>query len=229
MKHVLQSLLMTTVLTLPTAFASDQIPGFNESTTNALATAESNPKLSITAADRYELTANQLNATPYDSLSAANRLKDLGSKYYAEVAILYEKCANHPTAKPEDILNAGMGLASLRFNAGAVWYSLGITDRAAALFELIANRKDVTPQDIIKAGEGFDSLGLTDRAAAVYELIANRKDAHIYDIRLAADKLRNLGVRLREHLTQYGVTHFNEYKYADRADALLRARRVSRY
>jgi hypothetical protein len=53
---------MTTVFTLPTAFASDQISPFpDESTTSAFVTPESNPQISVTAQLENMLTKDSFD------------------------------------------------------------------------------------------------------------------------------------------------------------------------
>ncbi len=209
MKHTLQSLLMTTVLTLPTAFASDQISPFSyESTTNALATPESNPQVSVTAQFKSMLTKDSfdevLNATFATELWTKKISKD-------ECTALVALINKHPTFTddqkhilqgllPNATSDAICLTASEFSNLGSISPAESAErakhhERAAALYEKSADYPDAAPSYIQLIADVLSSFGSDyhDRAAALYEKSADHQDVTPFYIRLAADVLSLLG------------------------------------
>jgi tetratricopeptide (TPR) repeat protein len=199
MKHVLQSLLMTTVLTLPTAFATDQMPGFNESTTNALATAESNPKLSLTAQIQSMLINDPLDKilnTAFTTELWQKKISD--DEHKALVTFIKGSITSNtrrfilegilPNASPYARLWAAQSLKAL----GSKYH-----DRAAVLFEKSADYP--TPgsgmvANILTAADALKQLGLADRALTLYKKAADYPTDTVQDTRSVTDNLKALGL-----------------------------------
>jgi hypothetical protein len=173
MKHTLQSLLLTTVLTLPTAFASDQISPFSyESTTNALATPESNPQVSVTAQFKNMLTKDSfdgvLNATFATKLWTKKISKD-------ECTALVAFINKHPTFT-DDQKHILQGLLP---NA--------TSDAICLTASEFSNLGSISP------AESAERAKHHDRAAVLYEKSADYPAAPSKDIRKAAGGLKTLG------------------------------------
>ena len=197
MKYTLQSLLITTVLALPTVFGSEPLSGFeDESTTDALATPESNPQVSVTAQFKNMLTNDSfddiLNAAfdiaLWTMLMTPTQHTDLvvaineHRTFIADEKIILKGLL--PNATPTVIECAADKLS---------WCGTAYHHKTEALYKLSANHPDATPENIREAAYGLDYLGFTDSAAALYKLSAKHAFATAADIRLAASGLQALG------------------------------------
>jgi hypothetical protein len=211
MKHILQSLLMTTVLTLPTAFASDQMSAFDKSTTDALATPESNPQ--VKAQLEVQLTKDSFDNPALNAM----KLKMLISTYKALVALINkyptftarQKLVEDllPNATPIHIRDVADGLRILGLNypAGSDEYN-EYHHSAQTVYDGLTSYGGETPHDMIARASGFQglvcgyfftepskSVEYSERAAELYELAANHATATVRNILTAADELKFLG------------------------------------
>ncbi len=211
MKHILQSLLMTTVLTLPTAFASDQMSAFDKSTTDALATPESNPQ--VKAQLEVQLTKDSFDNPALNAM----KLKMLISTYKALVALINkyptftarQKLVEDllPNATPIHIRDVADGLRILGLNypAGSDEYN-EYHHSAQTVYDGLTSYGGETPHDMIARASGFQglvcgyfftepskSVEYSERAAELYELAANHATATVEDILYAANQLYLIG------------------------------------
>ncbi|QOL20417.1 hypothetical protein [Candidatus Bodocaedibacter vickermanii] len=159
MAHTFKSLLITSVLTLPSIFAANELDvvaaaGAHSAGVAAVPVAalpgttpeglrkEGNELFKSGQRDRaaelFEKSANLSDATPIDIRQAAFGMRGLGSDFHDRTAALYEKSANHPSATQLDRKMAVVALIHL----GVDFYA-----RAVVVCEQIANHPDAEPQD----------------------------------------------------------------------------------
>jgi hypothetical protein len=202
---------MTTVLTLPTAFASDQMSAFDKSTTDALATPESNPQ--VKAQLEVQLTKDSFDNPALNAM----KLKMLISTYKALVALINkyptftarQKLVEDllPNATPIHIRDVADGLRILGLNypAGSDEYN-EYHHSAQTVYDGLTSYGGETPHDMIARASGFQglvcgyfftepskSVEYSERAAELYELAANHATATVRNILTAADELKFLG------------------------------------
>ncbi|QOL20416.1 hypothetical protein [Candidatus Bodocaedibacter vickermanii] len=172
MTHTFKSLLITTVLTLPSAFGAAELH------VTAAAAGPHSAEIAAVAVARH------LVATPEGMRRKVDQLVRSGQK---EKAVeLLEEFANHPDATLKDIRSAGWSISILG----------GGDEKAVVLFERAANHPDATPEYIFDAASGMYDLGPSFylRVAELLEKSANLPDAAPVDIQNAAYGLYSLGV-----------------------------------
>jgi hypothetical protein len=220
MKHILQSLLLTTVLTLPTAFGSDQMSAFDESTTSAFVTRESNSQVSVKAQLEAQLKKDSFN----DILNAAFASELWAKKISnhernALLDLVYKdpKFTPHQRYVLQGLLSNATPLeiqcAANHLKVLGSKYPEGSNERtkyhtsACTLFKQLTEQEGETSDDMFYKTIGLSSLGsfspagsperadYNDRAAALHEKSAHDQNATLHDILSAADGLKYLGAK----------------------------------
>jgi hypothetical protein len=218
MKHTLQLLLITTVLTLPTTFGSEfdaPLAPVDHSETRVAVISKSNHTAStqascgvIKASTLFDKDLNSLwdqrPTMTTDEYTALVATINNNSTYSNDEKNLLKGLL--PNATPTEIRLAARILSTFgsiypqRSNERAKHHT-----KAAKLFEQAANHKNITPNQILIAAYELGVLGYKypersdertnyhDRAAGLYEQFANRHGATPREIQLTSLKLRNLG------------------------------------
>ena len=192
MNHTLQSLLITSMLTIPTVFAShDSLLATNSDTQPAAAATACRLPM------RPELIAPALikKADSFRYLGMSTKDSEEKLRFHTESAKLYEDAAKHAVF-PEFIRRAANNVSCL---------VAPVSDRALPLFELFLNKSDVTPWHIRDAADTLNNFKGTHgsnsaerlrhikKVIKLFELSTTHLESTLRDTFYAADKLRIFG------------------------------------
>jgi hypothetical protein len=219
MNHTLKSLLITSMLTIPTVFAShDSLFGTNsDAQPAAAATALGQPTL-VQQTDVPALLkeADRLRNLKTSTMDSAEKIR-----LHTASADLYETAAKHPNATPEFIRQAANNVSCL---------VAPISDRALPLFELFVNSSGVTPLHIQAAADTLNNwkikhavhsddtsyarLQHIKKVIKLFEFSTTHPKSTLEDILKAADKLG-------EFEKQERLRRYEEYQTKRPAEIVL--------